>query len=287
MTWATKAISDNVHEIKFNDIAAGWEQYILLSSDRHHDNPHANHKLEKKHLDMARERNAPIVDNGDLFCAMQGRYDSRRSQTSLRPEHRTDDYFGALIDTAEEFYKPYADLFTVIGKGNHESSILKHNNIDLTKMLVKRLNDHTDNPVYSGGYGGYVILRFNAHKTRRSAIILKYYHGSGGGGAVTRGVIQTNRRSTYMPDANIIMTGHIHEAWIMTTPRERINRHGKLSLDTQWHISTPTYKEEYGQGAGGYHVESGRPPKPVGCAWLKFWIDGQGVVKWRVELDVL
>jgi hypothetical protein len=32
----------------------------------------------------------------------------------------------------------------------------------------------------------------------------------------------------------------------------------------------PTYKEEYGDGSGGYHIEKGRPPKPLGGAWLTF-----------------
>jgi hypothetical protein len=34
---------------------AGWEQRILLTGDRHHDNLHADHRMELKHLEKARE----------------------------------------------------------------------------------------------------------------------------------------------------------------------------------------------------------------------------------------
>jgi hypothetical protein len=285
MTWTTEEVTDNVHRVQFDDISAGWEQYVLITADRHHDNKHSDHKLEKRHLDLAIERNAPIIDIGDLFCAMQGRYDQRKSQDALRPEHRTEDYFGALLDTSEAFYKPYADNFVVMGHGNHETSILKHNNLDLTKMLANRLSRHSTRTVYKGGYGGYVIFQFWLNKTRRHSMRLKYYHGTGGGGVVTRGVIQTNRRAVMFPDADIIATGHIHEAWIVNTPRERCSRYGVVSLKNQVHLSVPTYKEEYNGGKGGYHVERGRPPKPLGCAWLKFSYQREAV-KWSVELDL-
>ena len=55
----------------------GWEQWFLLTSDRHHDNPHSDHELQKEHLDEALKRRAGIIDCGDFFCAMQGRWDPR------------------------------------------------------------------------------------------------------------------------------------------------------------------------------------------------------------------
>jgi hypothetical protein len=33
-------------------------------------------------------------------------------------------------------------------------------------------------------------------------------------------------------------------------------------------IRTPAYKEEYDGGKGGWHVERGAPPKPLGGRWL-------------------
>jgi len=53
----------------------------LLRSDVHHDNPKCNQDLERKHLDEAIEYDAPIIDNGDLFCAMQGKWTSDPTRT--------------------------------------------------------------------------------------------------------------------------------------------------------------------------------------------------------------
>jgi len=34
-------------------------------------------------------------------------------------------------------------------------------------------------------------------------------------------------------------------------------------------LRTPSYKEEYKDGFGGFHIERGRPIKPLGGRWLK------------------
>src|SRR5210317_372166 len=133
MSWTVEPVTGGVFQLSFSDIKAGWEQYILLSSDRHHDNAYSNNALEKQHLDLALERNAPILDIGDLFCAMQGRNDSRRSRDELRDYlTEADNYFDLLLDEAEEFYAPYAHLFAVTATGNHETAVRKHSGIDLT-----------------------------------------------------------------------------------------------------------------------------------------------------------
>lgn len=257
-------------------MSAGDEQYVLLTADRHWDNPHSDRRLQKEHLDMARERNAPIIDIGDFFCAMQGKFDPRRSMDDIRPEHVGQDYLGLLLDTAEEWFAPYADLFAVMGTGNHETAILKNNGLDLTRQIARKLRNRSgkDWPV-AGHYGGYVRFRFRVAGETKISKTLKYYHGSGGGGPVTKGVIQTNRRGVYIPDADIIATGHIHEQWLVTTVKERINNLGSITLQNQYHVCVPTYKEEYDKGQAGFHVERGRPPKPVGCVWMKFSYRGQ------------
>ena len=73
MAWACKKLSRNVHEITI-DLTRNrdWEQWVLLRSDVHHDNPKCKQDMERRHLDEAIEYDAPIIDNGDLFCAMHG-----------------------------------------------------------------------------------------------------------------------------------------------------------------------------------------------------------------------
>lgn len=200
----TAATEDNVTTVRMN-IAEGWEQWFLLQSDEHWDNPHCVRPLHRRHHEQALERGAGIFKFGDFFCAMQGKYDPRASKESIRPEHQTVNYLDALIDTAADYLRPYASNIVLIGSGNHETSILRRLETDLTKRLCDKLG------VQAGGYSGFVRFMFSRNTGGRISHNLYFFHGSGGGGAVTKGVIGTNRRAVWLPDATIICTGHVHE----------------------------------------------------------------------------
>ena len=260
--------------------SASWEQWFLLSSDRHHDNPKSNQELEAAHLKEARERGAMVLDFGDLFCAMQGKYDPRGRKADIRPEHNVEGYLDSLVNTAADFYGPYADLFALISHGNHETSILRKLETDLTQRLIALLNARGGTNVVFGGYHGYIQFRFcDANGGHSQTVTLKYHHGHGGGGPVTKGTIQANRRAVIYPDADIVATGHIHEHWTMEYTQERISQRGRVTCRPQVHVSLPTYKEEFHGNGGGYHIEGGRPPKPIGAVWLRFsYRADQGVV---------
>ena len=117
-------------------------------------------------------------------------------------------YLNALADVAIKRYKPFAPWWWVMGKGNHETAVLKNKNTDLTSMLVHGMNTPTpegpESFVQIGGYGGWVRFQFTMRKTVKYSLNLKYHHGAGGGGPVTRGVIDTNRQAVYLPDADIV-----------------------------------------------------------------------------------
>jgi hypothetical protein len=270
MGWTVEKSRD-IHTITFDQrLTESGPQYILLTADRHWDNPHSDWKLQKEHLELAKERNAPIIDIGDFFCAMQGKYDPRRSYDNIREMHMGEDYLGLLLDTAEDWFTPYAGQFAIIGTGNHETAVLKNNGLDLTRQIARRLRRASgkDWPC-RGGYGGYVRIRVNPAGNTQRSIMVKYFHGSGGGGPVTKGVIQTNRRAVFLPDADVVVTGHIHEQWLVTLTQERVTQKGTVDIKSQYHVCVPTYKNEWNKGAGGFHVERGRPPKPIGCVWMK------------------
>jgi len=98
----------------------GEEIYLLLSSDRHHDHPAQRSSLELRHLELARERNAIVLDFGDLFDAMQGKGDPRASYSGLADQYKRDEYFDVLVNRAVERYAPYAGHFAMLAMGNHE-----------------------------------------------------------------------------------------------------------------------------------------------------------------------
>lgn len=232
-------------------------QRFLLSADRHWDNPKSDWDLQLKHLNQCKEYGAGIIDIGDLFCCMQGKYDKRANKSDLRPEHQREDYFDSLIETAKDFFKPFN--FVLIGHGNHETAVLKRHETDLTQRLITAI----DPKIIHGYYSGWIIFKLPSKKE----INLFYHHGYGGGGPVTKGTIQTARRAIYTPDADIILTGHIHEAWDLEIPRIRLRNH-ELYQDTQLHIQLPTYKNEF--GSSGWATQEGHAPKPIGAKWIIF-----------------
>lgn len=262
--------SRNVHFIKHQLKSTKEEDsfWVLLSFDRHHDNPKSDNVMEKRHLELARKRNAIIIDGGDLFCAMQGKYDPRSNKSDLKPEHKKGDYLDALVKTAADFYGPYADLFAVMAPGNHETAISKRHETNLTERLVTMLNDRHGTSIKVGGFSGWIkfqMLIWSECLTTN----MWYHHGYGGDAPVTKGVIQTNRQSVYLPDAHIVATGHTHNEWQFPIPRIRLSDKGKVYHDEQLHLKVPSYKEEYVDGYGGWHIERGGPPKPTGAVWLR------------------
>ena len=269
--------SGSVTEVWIDDVYSGWEQWLWLRSDAHHDSAHCRRDLEKKHLEMAKVRNALILDAGDMLDAMQGRYDPRRSYDDLRPEYKVKNYYDAIVDDAIKHYTPYAPNWLLMARGNHEKGVLTHASTDMTSNIVRELNKTTGSTITPGGYGGWVIFKFSEGGGNRSSIRLKYFHGSGGDAPVTRGVIQTNRQAVIYPDADIVWNGHNHSSYVIPIKRERISAQGKQYFDNAWHIRTPGYKDDYGDGSDGWEVERGGVPKPHGGVWLRLFSEDHRV----------
>ena len=256
---------------------AGDVVSFLLLSDLHWDNPHCDRALLKKHLEEAKAKGAGIMVFGDLFCAMQGKYDPRGNKASIRPEHNVANYLDVLVDTAIEYFKPYAENICLITPGNHETSILRRLETDLTARLCAGLG------VEMGTYAGWVLVKMVRAGVKYTKKI-SYHHGYGGGGQVTKDIIQASRKAVYLPDADILVSGHTHDRWIFPIQRVRLNTHGKQSMQEQLHLKLGTYKDEY-SAAAGWAVEKGMPPKSSGGIWLEFILerDPDGV-RVRAEL---
>lgn len=243
---------------------SGDRYRALLLSDLHWDNPKCDRELLKRDLDYAVGCGWDIFINGDLFCAMQGRYDGRRMKADVRPEHNTNTYLDALVDTAVDWFTPYAKNIKLIGYGNHETAILKNCETDLLQRLAHGLNVR-GNTVELGGYGGWVVWSFRMESGNGMAYRMKYFHGSGGGGPVTRGVIQNQRMLAQVHGADCVWMGHVHESYAMVNVVESLNNHNTPQLKEVLQVRTPCYKEEYGDGTKGWHIMRGAPPKPLGA----------------------
>jgi hypothetical protein len=256
----------NIHELRVD----GSSFRMGMFSDIHWDNPKCDWNLLKHDLDYCLKNEIPIMFNGDTFCLMQGAYDPRKMKGDIRPEHNNARYFDSIIETAVDFFLPYAHLLTVVGYGNHETSIIKRQETDVIQRFVTLLNYKAGSNVMTGGYGGWLIVNqlVKAKSNATQATKIKYFHGSGGGGLVTKGALNLTRAMEMYEGYDVFTMGHIHENSARNDVRDSINFHpskGYYFNHKQIHsMITGTYKEEYIDGLYGWHVERGAPMKPVG-----------------------
>lgn len=246
--------------------------WFLLRSDAHHDAVGADRELEDRHLKQAKALGAYILDIGDMFNCMQGRYDKRADRSALREEYQHGPYLDRLVDVAYERYLPYADRWLLMSPGNHETSVAKHNDTNLTERLYARLKPHAP-LLQMGTYQGFVRIRVRRQKVRRGSVTIAYHHGFGGSAPVTRGVIQSNRMAISYPDAEIVWSGHTHTEFYLSLARIRLNSEDVVTRDEQIHIKSPGYKEDTLKGEG-WAVEKGFMPQSLGAWWLKIVIEG-------------
>ena len=279
--------SPAVVTVRFEGIRAGWEQWILLRSDAHHDSPACNRTLEKKHLDEMILRGGLWADFGDLFDAMQGKFDPRRNYDDIRPEDKRGDYYDSIAKHAAEFYTPYLDRCILLAEGNHETAVTKNASISLLDRLVQeaKAKHGLERDVLLGKYGGWIRFLFEFQKTARQQVRLRYLHGYGGSAPVSKGVIQTNRQAVFLPDADVVINGHNHNAYILPLVRDRITHRGRQFKDIQWHGRIPGYKDDYADGTKGYAVEGGYAPTPLGSLWLRLWVESDHI-SYKVETEI-
>ena len=262
--------SKNVHELQLE----GIEVKIAMLSDLHWDNPHCDRDMLKRHLDYCLAENIPVMINGDMFCLMQGRGDNRRNKSDIRPEHNNARYLDSIVETAIEWFLPYAHIIKLIGYGNHETSIIKFQETDILQRFVDLLNYKAGSNIHTGGYGGWLVVRQSSNKNNTTSFStkIKYFHGSGGGGIVTKGAINLTRALETYENFDVFSMGHIHENSCRNDVRDTLEQHpnsGYTLKQKQLHLMlTGTYKEEYGDGSQGWHVERGAPIKPLGGRML-------------------
>lgn len=278
---------DGVPVLTFRDVDASFEQWLLITSDRHWDNPKSNQGLQYKHLELARKRNARVIDLGDFFCLMQGKYDPRSSKNDIRPEHANGEYLDSVVDTAVKSFAPYADLFDLILMGNHESSIYKRHETNITRRFVDRLNAETGSEIHAGGMRSWLRYSFYLKGQRTTFPACNFYlhHGYGGGGIVTKGTLNATRMMAYAPSADVIAFGHIHETWHLPLMQEVLTNQGMEQHKKVNVMCVPPYKDEFYDSHGGYHHEKGRTPRPIGCVWIRFFYRN-GRVDREVTLDL-
>jgi hypothetical protein len=276
------------YALRIRDVfTSGWERWYWLQSDAHEDAPDYLKELHRKHLKDAVARDAMIIDAGDMADVVNGRDDKRRSKGGVKPELNKDNYLDAVVDDIAQRHRDHADLIIYLGRGNHDLKVLKMCETDILQRVADRLNAWRDPkipPIYVAGYGGWIRFEFRtASGGAAQSFTAKIFHGSGGGGKVTKGVIQTNRRNAEC-DADIFITGHIHEKWELSTLKEGLTRSGRVRVRESTHVQLGSYKLDFTpDGAGTWHTQREGGPKPIGGSFLRFYSPDGDRVCWETR----
>lgn len=282
--WVIDTTPDKVPTLRTSIVNTGTAAQLLFIGDLHWDHAKADRKAIKTVLDQALERDAAIVLLGDALCLMQGRDDRRSTKGALRPAHATDTYFNTVVDDWCEWFAPYAGNTWIALEGNHCSAVRTRHEIDVTRMWVGRLNAAGARIEYPG-YSTYARVT-NVSSTRRSGLRFFVHHGYGGGGPVTRGTIQAQRRAVMYPDANWIVTGHIHSSYAVDHEQYRLDHQGRPYVSVQEHYSVGAWKDEYGDGQGGWWVEKGMGPRQKSGWWCQLRYSLSRRLTWSFEKAV-
>lgn len=242
---------------------------IVLMSDVHFDSIKCDVPMFEKHLAMAEELKAPVIIGGDLFDAMQGHDDPRRSLDELKKEYKHENYLDLIVlDVAKTLSKYKLQYF--IGMGNHETAVQSKVNTNLTERLVYAINQAGGRAV-SMGYWGFFRLFYKYDNGKASyRKLLYWHHGSGASAPITRGVLETVRQAAWLPEADIVMNGHNHQEYVLTLNRIKVSNAGIPYEDYQHFVRIPGYKKS-GIIAGdrfGFDAERHPAPTTRGCVRL-------------------
>tara|TARA_B100000214_G_scaffold360945_1_gene323840 strand:+ start:2943 stop:3866 length:924 start_codon:yes stop_codon:yes gene_type:complete len=240
---------------------------LLVQADEHFDNVHTDQSRIKRHMQDAVNGGWPILKVGDQLCLMQGKTDGRANKADLRDEHKVGNYIDAVVNDYAAFCEFAAPNIALLADGNHEVSVRTRLETNVTERVGEQLR-MAGSALHVGGIGGWILVKVRMTKTANTTVPIFYHHGHGGGG-MGRGVGHVNKRALYLPDAQIVLSGHIHEEYAMTLCRDRINiATGRTYCDESTHVVTGTYKDEYDPEGSTWHSVQGRPPKPIGGTWV-------------------
>jgi hypothetical protein len=200
----------------------------------------------------------------------------------LRSSHAAAAYFDAVINETAERYAPYAQNWAFMGQGNHESAWLKHHETCPTTNLVRAIKSiNPRSQIGAGGYGGWFKLRVGVNNCKLTWT-MRYHHGSGGGAPMSMGVLDSRRMMSWLEGVDCIAVGHNHHSNIVGVAREYLEtRNGVYEIRNRHcdFIRCGTYKQDWGDGSGGWIVEKGPGPTSLRAKWVRLFI------RWETEND--
>lgn len=262
--------SENVHIYEYTGALAPFKQ--VFTADGHVDNPDTARGAFLNVLDYCLQNQIIWHHIGDLIDVMQGKSDRRSSKSKIDPALKRGDYMNGLIDMFTEMLAPYANILGSITYGNHETIVIDKLEIDLLKLIIRRLQTEHNSPVMLGEYSGWIVNRWikDDRKVNLASHKTFYRHSGGSYGEVSKGVLGVGRMQGMQEGANMIVSGDNHESWLVNDGVTYLDKQFVIRNKTVPHVKIPTFKDEFKQGQNSYHVIKNRKYKPTGLVEVTF-----------------
>lgn len=265
-------VKKNQHDV-LEFVTEEDEFKIIWISDAHLDNPKSKTKFRN---DLIKENpNAYIIYGGDSHDLMQGREDRRSSKSALKEAFKEDDMWNRIIDSSrKEVIEPIEDRLICMTHGNHTTSLIRKHEFDFLTWLCEGKCDVMDT-------AGYIIVR---HKNKGGKIlannVLYFQHAPPSGGNRSKGMLSADLLLAQRPDADVIISEHIHQTWTHPATVEHLKTNGKPYYKNVWIIQAPTLKAEHeGRRLGYYQEKVKAGATTIGAVALDFKVvrgDPQG-----------
>ena len=212
-----------------------------LFSDIHWDSPDCDRESLKAHFDYCLQDGRYILVNGDFFDAILLKDAKRAVPHNIE---RSDNQLNVKLEESAHFLDPYKNNILFMGRGNHESSVIKFNGLDLLQMLTTMLNAGNKHKIQYGNYANFIRLSWLNNGGRQ---VLHYdifaHHGAGGSAPITKGMLDFSRISKGTV-ADLVWIGHKHNALIdASDPVMYIDQNGNVVLKNRQLIQTPSYQK--------------------------------------------
>ncbi len=264
---------------------------IAWFSDLHFDSPYCKRDILKKHLDDAVKQDAYIVLGSDCFDLMQSKNDPRANKSDLAAQYsQRNDYINAIIEDFVEFFEPYKERILFIFRGNHETAMLERMGIDLTALAIDKLNSSitSDHRIMDGAYVNWIKILFKRVYTvggrpgNYVSYNIMHSHSSGSMGLRSKGVLSADILAGKYPDADIIITEHNHDAYMIPINIEQLSDQARISWRLKWFLQLPSYKAEWEDPTrSNWWHRTNKFPRPVGHYMFSFSHDKKEIIKFN------
>ena len=252
--WFNVSRSDEFVIVPIGDVHAGNK-----SADKYEKRLRA---LVDRLAEMEHGYTILMGDLGEYIGIQDKRFDPKAISSWIRLSDLTD-ISTVQSERVMDILMPLIKRDRVLGiiEGNHEASIRRHQESDISYDLAKRIRQcGSKQEKLLLGMCGWVTLKFHSSERRVGTSVVNIFAHHGFVGGRLAGAKALNmQRLLWNHSADLIYMGHDHTTRVQTEAVESVNRSGKIVTEVRHGCSTGNWL-----GQAKYAKEAGYFPIPVG-----------------------